>query len=56
VYKWFGAGKEADANVKLISAAPDMFEALEYIANAELSGRHCQEVAKAALKKERGEE
>ena len=46
--------RECDAN--LIAAAPDMFDALEYIANAELSGRHCQEVAKAALKKARGEE
>ena len=31
VYKWFGAGKEADANVKLIATAPELLEALELL-------------------------
>jgi hypothetical protein len=48
---------DADSNARLISAAPDLFEAIEKIAGepCEHSGFCCHVIARAAVAKARGE-
>ena len=46
--------KEAEANSALIEAAPDMLEALETI--MDIGDKACRDIARAAIKKARGEE
>ena len=52
---WYGNNKNADANAKLIAAAPDMYEALKYYAESKMYGPGYigadVEVAKQALAK-----
>jgi antitoxin component HigA of HigAB toxin-antitoxin module len=45
--------KEAEANSALIEAAPDMLEALETI--MDIGDKACRDIARAAIRKARGE-
>lgn len=45
----------SEANARLISAAPELLEALELIANTGMDARQCMLTARAAIKKAIGD-
>ena len=47
-------GFDSEADVRLIAAAPDLLEALETI--MDIGDKACRDIARAAIKKARGEE
>ena len=51
-HEW--TAEEIEANASLIAAAPDMLEALETI--MDIGDKACRDIARAAIRKARGEE
>lgn len=49
----FDEANPAEANARLIAAAPELLEALEYLVS--LGGGDCLDIARAAIAKARGE-